>query len=43
MSTSLIIVYIFANNAPVFKIERFFAKNLIGVDQPVENKAVRVS
>lgn len=42
MSTSFIIVDILPNNSPVLQIERFLAKDLIGVDQPVAYKAVSV-
>lgn len=43
MSTSLVIVYILPDHPPVLQVECFLAKDLIGVDQPVEYKAVRVS
>lgn len=43
MSTSLVIVYILPNDAPVLQVERFLAKDLVSVDQPVKYKAVRVS
>lgn len=43
MTASFIIVYILPDHPPVLQIERFLAKDLIGVDQPVEYKAKRVS
>lgn len=40
MSTSLVIVDIFPDNPPVLQIERFLTEDLVGVDQPIEYKAV---
>lgn len=38
--SSLVIVDIFANDSPVLKLEGFFAKNLIGMDQAIEYESV---
>lgn len=42
VTASFIIVHILPDHPPVLQIERFLAKDLIRVDQPVEYKAVSV-
>lgn len=43
MSSTLIIIDIFANHSPVLKFEGFFAKNVIGLEQAVEYEPVRLA
>lgn len=43
MSSSLLVVDIFANYPPVFQPEYFLSKYLVGVVQAIENKSIKVA
>lgn len=41
VSSTLLVINIFANGSPIFQLEDLFSENLIGVGQAIENEAAR--
>lgn len=43
MPSTSVVIDIFANDLPVFKVESFFAKNFIGLKKAVKYESMRVA
>jgi hypothetical protein len=42
VAASFVVINIFSNDSPVFDVERFFSKDLIGMKKSIENKSVEL-